>query len=61
MTSGGFFVADVDLNTGSDHLTTPARAATAALAPVAGSYAIVRGKSWSDAHVSYSPTRYYVN
>ena len=64
--SDGFFVADIDINTGSNNPVTAACAVSTAAAPpppppVSSSSILTRAKSWSDVNVPYSQSRTYTN
>ncbi|NMM23181.1 MAG: C40 family peptidase [Phycicoccus sp.] len=58
--SDGYWVADVDLQTGSNNPVTPACAAPPT-PPAASSDEITRAKSWIDAKVPYNQGAYYTN
>ncbi len=57
--SDGFWVADVDIETGSNDPVTPA-CSTPAPPPISGDL-VTRARSWLDARVPYNQGKYYTN
>ncbi len=55
----GYWVADIDIQTGSNDPVTPACAPTTT--PPAGNDELTRAKSWLDAHVPYNQGASYTN